>query len=74
MAEPRLRALAGEADALFSSVDMRLCAAAARRRRGEAIGGADGRAVVAAVDAWMATNTIKNPARVTAMLAPGSWT
>jgi len=70
----RAAALAGEADALFSGVDMRLCAAAARRRRGEAIGGADGRAAVAAVDAWMATNTIKNPARVTAMLAPGTWT
>ena len=69
----RAATLAGEADALFSAVDMRLCAAAARRRRGEAQSGAEGRAVIAAVDAWMAANTIKNPARVTAMLAPGSW-
>jgi tetratricopeptide (TPR) repeat protein len=69
----RAAALAGEADALLTAVDMRLCAAAARRRRGEALGGADGRAVVAAVDGWMAANTIRNPARVTAMLAPGAW-
>jgi serine/threonine protein kinase len=65
--------LAGEADALLTAVDMRLCAAAARRRRGQATAGEDGRATIAAVDAWMATNTIKNPARVTAMLAPGAW-
>ncbi len=69
----RAAMLASEADARFSRVDMRMCAAAARRRRGEAIGGTEGRAVISAVDAWMATNTIKNPARVTAMLAPGTW-
>ncbi len=69
----RAAGLAGEADALLTAADMRLCAAAARRRRGQAIGGDEGRAVVAAVDVWMAGNTIKNPARVTAMLAPGAW-
>ncbi|HKW02173.1 MAG TPA: hypothetical protein VJN96_20290, partial [Vicinamibacterales bacterium] len=60
-------------DVLFTGVDMRLCAAAARRRRGELLGGTEGRAAIAAVDAWMAANTIKNPARMTAMLAPGGW-
>ena len=69
----RAAGLAGEADALLTAADMRLCAAAARRRRGQAIGGDEGRTILAAVDAWMAGNTIKNPARVTAMLAPGAW-
>ncbi len=65
--------LAGEADALLTAADIKLCAAAARRRRGEAVGGDLGRSAVASADAWMASNTIKNPARVTAMLAPGAW-
>ncbi len=69
----RAASLAGEADALLAASAMRLCAAAARRRRGEALGGDEGRAVIAAVDAWMAGNTIRNPIRVTAMLAPGEW-
>jgi tetratricopeptide (TPR) repeat protein len=69
----RAARLAGEADALLTAADMRLCAAAARRRRGQAIGGDEGRSVVALVDAWMAGNTIKNPARVAAMIAPGTW-
>ena len=58
----------------FDTADMALHAAVARRRRGELLGGDDGRAIVAGADAWMAGQHIKNPARMSAMLAPGRWT
>jgi hypothetical protein len=45
----------------------------ARRRRGEWIGGDEGRSVIGAADAWMAAQGIRSPARMTAMLAPGRW-
>jgi predicted ATPase len=66
-------ALAGSADQELRSVDMNLHAAAARRRRGELLGGDEGRALVEASDAWMTGQAIKDPGRITAMLAPGSW-
>jgi hypothetical protein len=53
--------------------EMALHAAAARRRRGELVGGETGRGLVAAADAWMAGQGIKNPERMAAMLAPGLW-
>ena len=51
--------------------DMRLLAAAARRRLGEVMGGRDGRALVEQADAWMREQGIRNPNRMTAVLAPG---
>ena len=63
--------LLSKADAEFTRADMALFAAAARRRRGELLGGREGRALIADADAWMAGQEIKNPARMTAMLAPG---
>ena len=57
----------------LAAADMALHAAVARRRRGELLGGDTGRGLVAAVDAWMAGQTIRNPERMTAMLAPGRW-
>jgi hypothetical protein len=67
----RATILLGEAVAGLDAVGMRLYAAAARRRLGRLIGGDAGKALVAEADAWMASQGIKNPARMTAMLAPG---
>ncbi len=58
----------------FCRLDMALYAAAARRRRGEILAGDEGRGLVSDADTWMAGQSIKNPARMTDMLAPGSWT
>ncbi len=60
-----------DAEAGFEATDMALCAAAARRRRGEVLGGDTGAALVADADSWMAAQEIRNPARMTGMLAPG---
>ena len=56
----------------FEAVDMPLYAAAARRRVGEIAGGEEGRAAVEAADAWMKEQGVVDPARIAAMLAPGS--
>ena len=53
---------------------MSLYAAAARRCRGLIIGGAEGATLVSEADAWMRNEGIRNPERMTAMLAPGRWT
>ncbi len=60
-----------KAAALFEAADMGLFAAACRRRMGELIGGGPGGAYVAGADAWMSQREIRNPERMTAMLAPG---
>jgi hypothetical protein len=52
---------------------MALFAAAARRCRGELLGGEAGRALVAEADAWMAAQSIRDPDRMARMLAPGAW-
>ncbi len=54
-----------------SAAGMGLCSAAAQRVRGQLVGGDEGRAAVAAADRWMAAQGIRNPARLTALLAPG---
>jgi len=71
-AEPALRFLQS-AEAGFGAAAMALHAAAARRRRGELMGGDAGRGLVGSADAWMAGEGIRNPERMTAMLAPGRW-
>jgi hypothetical protein len=50
---------------------MRLHAAAARRCLGRLLGGDAGRALVAEAEAWMAGQNVRNPERMTALLAPG---
>ena len=69
----RALSLLEPAEAGLVAVEMALHAAVARRRRGELLGGDTGRGLVAVADAWMTTQTIKNPERMTAMLAPGRW-
>jgi hypothetical protein len=76
-----IAALRGEIDAAlllleavasgFDAVDMALHAAVARRCHGALSGGESGGARVAAADAWMTRQGIRNPAKFTAMLAPG---
>ena len=55
----------------FRAADMALHAACARRRKGELIGGDEGRSLVAAADAAMTAQGIVRPERWTAMIAPG---
>jgi len=69
----RALSLLEAAETGLAAADMALHAAVARRRRGELLGGDSGRALVAAADAWMASQAIRNPERMTAMLAPGRW-
>jgi len=54
----------------FQSADMALHTAAVRRRRGQFIGGLEGSALVTGADDWMRAQGIRNPARMTAVLAP----
>jgi hypothetical protein len=55
----------------FDRVDMKLYAAAARRRRGALLGGDGGRSLIRQADEWMASEGIRNPAHMTRLLAPG---
>jgi serine/threonine protein kinase len=65
--------LVDRAESGCESAQMGLCAAAARRRRGELLGGEAGQALVEAADAWMRQREIRNPARMTALFAPGRY-
>jgi tetratricopeptide (TPR) repeat protein len=69
-AEAAVRSLR-QAAAGFEASSLALHAAVARRRLGELLGGDEGAALVAAADAWMRTEAIADPARLTAMMAPG---
>jgi tetratricopeptide (TPR) repeat protein len=55
----------------FDAADMALYATASRRRLGALLGGDEGEGLVLAADAWMTSQSIASPARMTAMLAPG---
>jgi hypothetical protein len=69
----RARRLLLSAEEGFTAADMALHAAACRRRLGELAGGTEGAERVAAADAWMNGQAVRNPARMTQMLAPGRW-
>jgi len=60
-----------EAADRFEAVDLSLYAAAARRRRGEISAGEDGIRIVEAADALMKEQLIREPDRLTEVLAPG---
>lgn len=64
-------ALLASAETEFEAAGMALYTAAARRRRGELIGGDQGKSLIEAADIWMTGQQIKDPSRMTAMLAPG---
>ena len=55
----------------YEAVRMDLNAAVARRRLGQVVGGAEGRDLIAAADAWMTGQGIRFPARFATMIAPG---
>jgi len=63
--------LLSEAVQMFERAEMRLYAAAARRRLGEKVGGERGQQLIAEADAWMAGQKIKKPEALARMLAPG---
>jgi tetratricopeptide (TPR) repeat protein len=69
--DERAAALLREAIVGFDAASMALYAAAARRCLGGLLRGDEGRELVHGADAWMRTEMIKDPARMTAMLAPG---
>ncbi|HBB88159.1 MAG TPA: ATP-binding protein [Blastocatellia bacterium] len=60
-----------EAVQMFERAEMRLYAAAARRRLGEKLGGERGQQLISEADAWMTGQKIKNPEALVRMLAPG---
>ena len=64
-------ALLGQARAGFEAAEMGLHAAIARRRQGELLGGDEGEALERAADAWLESQRVRNPRRMTALYAPG---
>ncbi|WP_165230426.1 serine/threonine-protein kinase [Aquisphaera insulae] len=52
----------------FEAVDMRLCAAVARRRLGELLGGEAGAEEVRRADEWMAGEQVRDPSRMSSMI------
>lgn len=69
--DARAASLLRSAVAGFERAEMALYAAAARRCLGRVVGGDEGAALVRAADEWMKEETVKNPQRMAAMLAPG---
>jgi hypothetical protein len=63
--------LFGKAAEHLKAADMHLFAAAARRRQGELLGGAEGQEIQSEAEAWMATKGVRSAERMTALLAPG---
>jgi len=61
------------AERRFEAADMAPSAAAARRRRGQLLGGEKGRALIASADAAIAAMGARRPDRIADVLAPGKW-
>ena len=64
----RAVSLLNEAVACFEAVDMHLCAAAARRRLGELLGGTRGQEEISRADCWMAGQKVKSPEHMASMI------
>jgi hypothetical protein len=64
-------ALLGSAAAALDAADMKLFAAAARRRQGELLAGEQGRALVTTADAFMTAQKIQDPRRMAELFVPG---
>ena len=54
----------------LEAIDMPLYAAAARRRLGELVGGAEGQDLMTRADQWMAGRGVADPARMARVFAP----
>jgi len=65
------RALLERALTELSAAELALYAACARRRLGELTGGDEGAALIARAGEWFAREGVRNPERMTALLAPG---
>ena len=50
---------------------MKLFAATARRRQGQLLGGENGKTLIALGDAFMTSQKIQNPERMTELFVPG---
>lgn len=61
-----------QAEAGLLTYDLQLYARAARRRRGELIGGEEGDALIASAEQWMRAHGVTNPAAMTRMLVGGA--
>jgi serine/threonine protein kinase/tetratricopeptide (TPR) repeat protein len=59
------------AAARYEGIDMHLYAVAARSRRGQILGGSEGRALTEDADSWMIRQEIRNPARMVSLATPG---
>ena len=68
--QERAARLFAKAAAGFDAVPMGMFAAAARRRQGELLGGAEGGALIDTANAWMKGQQIQDVARMTAAFAP----
>jgi serine/threonine protein kinase len=62
--------LYGDAADRLQAADMHLYAAAARRRRGQLLGGPDGNELLARAETWMTAQGVRSIERMTALLAP----
>src|SRR5262249_8873517 len=63
--------LLGQAIRQFETLGMQANAAAARRRLGQPVGGDEGGDLIAAADAWMTGEGVRDSVRMTRVYAPG---
>jgi hypothetical protein len=57
----------------FERAGMKLFATIARRRRGEVVGGSEGRELLDETACWLTSQGVKEPERLSGVIAPGKW-